>query len=370
MNMWCAMYGNYFQYIHQEYLKCLRNRLIKVSEPFNLSEIWKSNQKECDYNNLCAKKQGFYIGDCVTPDPYGIEFFDLLYIDPETDKVYVYHVKDGFNGNTRIASEQLLVSLNTKQAMLNLHEHYFEIYHESFIKANLIAKKKIPEKLETLDAFKKTLMNAIFVAAFRSNDKYKRTPDLTAENLRNQFFRPNPPKSLHFEALLKEKVSADDFIKPIEDNQFFKQLQRGFTNNGIPFNTVDEIATNIVEVLKQEKLINEKNKPTEQLIYYNDKFIKNKLMNYMNEASAKTVTLLLNQYRTQFSSFIAKLQVLRLEKQTEGRFSICDILCEAEPEEVKKLVKEKSQGKRELGMDANVEDETDAIKKMRKNVTE
>lgn len=365
LNMWCTMYGNYFKYIHHEYLKCLRNNLIKITEPIHLSEPWKANVHEGAYNELCSQKPGFYIGDCITPPPYGIEFFDLMYIDPNTNEVYLYHVKEDFDGKSRIACEQLLVSLRTKRVSLNKSDEYLLTYYKEFMDKKFSDKKvKIPEKLKDFISFKKTLKDAIYVIAFRSS-KNIISPKLSSEELADLFFMPKIPKSLHLEALLKEKVDANDFKLPIEDNHFFEQLQRGFQNHGRNFDTVDEIAEHIVEVLRNENLINSENEATDQLIYYAKEFIEDKLKHHMNGVAAKTVCRLLGQYRTQFKSFIAKIQLVRLQKETGGKFKICDILCGAE----KQVTNEKKnvEGKRQLEAEPYLEEELDAIKKQKIN---
>lgn len=69
---------------------------------------WSQGVVEGDYNAYYRGSKGFYVFDKLLND--NIEMCDLLYIDDVTRKIYLFHVKDGFDAKMRDLYNQIILS--------------------------------------------------------------------------------------------------------------------------------------------------------------------------------------------------------------------------------------------------------------------
>ena len=113
-------------------------------------------RKEADYNLSYQGKKNYIVLDTFTPD--GIELSDILYV--ETDKIYLIHVKYGFDASMRELSNQVLLSAKRLQSDIKSgkYDYINKIYERAKDRTNLSDK-------EFKELFKRKI---IYVFAFTS----------------------------------------------------------------------------------------------------------------------------------------------------------------------------------------------------------
>lgn len=118
-----------------------------------------STPREGDYNLLYKGNDKTVVLDTLTPE--GIEPCDILKYDDE--KVYLYHVKKGFNGSMRDLCSQVFISANRiHQDIKSGHFSYISEVH-----ARMEASDKYKDQMSSIDEFLNLFRNKklVFVLA-------------------------------------------------------------------------------------------------------------------------------------------------------------------------------------------------------------
>lgn len=333
LNKWCYLYDDYYKIVHRQYLRCLQKDLLPTNKPAQLKVPWEKGEEEHDFAKkyyMNEKLPGYILGDRVKPDPHKVEIFDLLFIDPcesHKNRVFLYHIKKGFDGETRVASQQLLTSLETiLRSSSSMRGDYVEDWYDALLQ-KYYPNEPRPAVLCSLTQFKIALNDATMVLALRADLDFCEPPS-------SKTFFPESgkiQKSLHLEKLLKEKVTIDDLEKNLRRKSAFKRLESAFPTaaSSDVKQRIQDIAKQILEYLKELDYVDGQNEATSKLIYSTETAFKSDFKQYMNANSAATVySRLLPEYQTRFKSLIAKLQLLRTKKEVEGNgriFKICEI---------------------------------------------
>ncbi|TKG63808.1 DUF6119 family protein [Prauserella endophytica] len=108
-----------------------------------------SDVDEDGFNKRHAKDHGFYYGDKIfaRSDRGKVELFDLLKPDPLNQRLYVIHVKDGFDANMRDACSQITVAAEVIQSDIENGKTLLSGYYSEWSSSPLNAVKHI--SLET-----------------------------------------------------------------------------------------------------------------------------------------------------------------------------------------------------------------------------
>lgn len=131
-----------------------------------LNEKWEKGVKEGDYNKKYASKKDFIVLDKILPE--NIEICDLIYLDHSNLKIYLIHVKNGFDAKIRDLSNQLKVASDRLLNAVNdsTEEYIFlKLLVEEYNKVNT-NKLKFEDFLNYLKTYK-----IEFVFAFKSRKK-------------------------------------------------------------------------------------------------------------------------------------------------------------------------------------------------------
>lgn len=144
-----------------------------------LNEKWEKGVKEGDYNEKYASKKDFIVLDKILPE--NIEICDLIYLDHSNLKIYLIHVKNGFDAKIRDLSNQLKVASDRLFNAVNdsTEEYIFlKLLVKDYNKVNA-SKLKFEDFLNYLKTYK-----IEFVFAFKSGKK-RNVDDLISKSNSN-----------------------------------------------------------------------------------------------------------------------------------------------------------------------------------------
>ena len=94
----------YDQNFNERLERCFKSLIQrKFVDNKHLKEIWTEEMTETEYNRLYCKYDDHYVGDRIITSY--IELFDIMKV--EDNRIYLYHVKEGFGAITRVACSQI-----------------------------------------------------------------------------------------------------------------------------------------------------------------------------------------------------------------------------------------------------------------------
>lgn len=349
---WYYLHDNFYIKLEKEFSKYLKRYLMPLRDEAQLKipwQWWYSNVgkkgegtkakflNENHYNEKYRKKEGFVVGDRITPD--NIELFDLLFTVSGSSRQphhYIYHVKKGFNSSSRIGCAQVLDAINVSNGSLNsINDTHMKNFYDCI-------ENDLPDNLKPIDNFKRIFTNvsSTFVYAVQSNKFFKNSEEFT--NISTLFKDPNyrrDKRSLQLEKEISSTIKADELL-----NYFtkFKEIhENAYSNIVAAFgdiflnNRVQSTIEHIIQVLKDEGYVNDKGEVQPKLAYSSeDSFIDNFENSERNGWICKlagSLFMLLGPYRTLFTSIAAKMQVIHtveLAKKKKTKFMICEIFGE------------------------------------------
>lgn len=154
---WYCMSEDHIRNIHITFRSFLRDHLVTDEKrilPFDWNDC--DELDEGDYNNLYMRHDDFLVGDgCL----YGhVELFDLLRYDPDTQDVYLYHVKKNLQGDIRVLAFQLMTATDILRNAWNADAlQMFRAYHASIMQKYRDVGAHVPKYFSNFDDFRSLL---------------------------------------------------------------------------------------------------------------------------------------------------------------------------------------------------------------------
>jgi hypothetical protein len=323
--MWFEVQADYLGIIHQEFGKMVGKTLMGNTSSGSLSHLWpspsqkeknkaalkKKHEQECplikkkktckhkqqrydveaEYNQSYLPEVGVLLGDKICPQ--GIELFDILRYTQQ--ELFLYHVKEGFGQKTRDACSQVYNAAHLLHSLR--HRGFSNIAAQFFREATGTTDKKYPaeekKKLEALGEkefvklFKKKI---VFVYAFIDDSD-----------------KEGAPRWLSKDKGLKTRITPGDIVKA--HDKFKKQGKK------------------IFEALVKAQYLTPKGHLTSKFFAVSSKAPFN-LTTLKVAAQRKALYQHLSTFGSQFDSTIAKLELLRIQRDLENlgfEFRICQI---------------------------------------------
>lgn len=319
MTKWCNLSEDYLKFVQKEFVDLLNKHLMKSNESGRLLKHWKENVSEYSYNKSYVSVDGYILGDRKLVK--NIELFDLMFYHKDSNKTFLYHVKKGFNKETRIACSQVLNCANIiRNCMLgvpsetDIIKEYYE-GHEKIWKKE----KSFPNFISTYKDFKKTLEKPTLVYAVASNAKLSvQASQLPIEYYFTNCNKREESRSLQLEAKLKHKISAndiDDLLLKKKEIELYKKPTSSLCTTDESDDNCQISGKEIFDKLKQSNYIDLMDEVTSKLIYCSKK--KFELPGFKSSENDMVFNLL-SPYRTFFTSLGAKLEVLRTRNELEA----------------------------------------------------
>ncbi len=190
--MWYEIHADYLGLIHEEFRRMLGQCLLDVSK---LPHLWPSPESkkerkqalkdegkkkyyiEEEYNQTYLGEKDYFLGDKICPQ--GIELGDVFHVDKE--KLYLFHVKEGFKQSTRDACSQILNAAKLlhhhggkKKTPIEVIEEFYEMACQG---GDSSYRKKVKEeisKVKKRDFVKLFSKKFVFVYAFADDAKGQR----------------------------------------------------------------------------------------------------------------------------------------------------------------------------------------------------
>jgi len=111
---WYCISSDFLTLVHKDIKEVIQQHLMKADDAGRLKKVWGVEKdekgklkpiKEAKYNESYIDESNFFVGDRIMLSG-GIELFDLLQYNQ--DNTWIYHLKIGLAGNTRVVSSQIL----------------------------------------------------------------------------------------------------------------------------------------------------------------------------------------------------------------------------------------------------------------------
>lgn len=146
--VWYRIQGEFLVNLKRDFIK----ETFEDADPIFLQSKlgfmeWKGID-EGAYNIAQAKSPGFYFGDKIfaISDHGKVELFDLIAVDEQGKKLYVIHVKDGFDAKMRDACSQISMSAEIIKQDMDGDRTVLRRYYKEWNAHDCNRRKRISEK--------------------------------------------------------------------------------------------------------------------------------------------------------------------------------------------------------------------------------
>lgn len=146
----------------------IKNNLLPVNKSYTLNKVWKDDITEKMYNKLYLDDDKTIVLDTIVPE--NIESCDILKYDD--NKVYLYHVKKGFNGSMRDLTNQVFISASRMQNDIKTDKSYLTSLYNKMKSSEEDYSKQNISKEDFLNIFDKELC---FIVAIKDTGTSKRS---------------------------------------------------------------------------------------------------------------------------------------------------------------------------------------------------
>lgn len=332
---WFYISEDYYRHIQDEFVECLKDKLLDYDEEAQLKLEWKAHMDEEAYNNEYRGEENFLVCDRNLMKDTFIEVFDLLFYNSSTKTTYLYHVKNGFDQSTRVAQDQLCNAATIVQSFFKSKDNrILKQFHDKILKNYEDYNEKhgtshtVPAILAKFDKFKEIMgepKRLVFVCALKSN-KLRKEQNLqnkiVLNNIENVIENlPKRNRTTLAEGLGCDSTEPDELSKNLFDKLIQSQYITEIDNEN---STVREADVNSSLVLTT--------KIDFQTTY-----------NLRKTANNIICDEILRPYRTHFMSLIAKFSVIKMKKEIEGKYNYTFKICEIMGDNKKKIKNPNSQ---------------------------
>lgn len=169
------LYGQYYK-LENSYIERLSENLNNKKLSSRLTQeiqtVWKKDFDEDKFNRKVAEElnSGFiHLHKIIVNN---IEFADLIKYDSKNKKIYIVHVKDGFNASMRALERQVTLSINLLNDLKNNHQYLEEVYNKAS-DSGLPYVNKIKIVFKDFQDFSNKLLNCeiVYIIAIKTNNQ-------------------------------------------------------------------------------------------------------------------------------------------------------------------------------------------------------